>query len=101
MKSFSIILLAVLMVVVMAIPMAMASPVVIEKGALSLIAGDLGAPGVVPGTLSTTVACVQCLKIEDYKGTTASAPDTYKVKSLPSKAVATVVTTSVGLPLLT
>lgn len=100
MKSFSIILLAVLMVVALAIPMAMASPVVIEKGALSLIAGDLGAPGVVPGTLSTTVACVQCLKVEDYKGTTASAPDNYKDRGLV-EAVATVVTTSVGLPLLT
>ncbi len=99
MKSFSIILLVMLMVVVMASPIAMASPVVIEKGALSLIAGDLETPGVVPGTLSTTVACVQCLKIEE-RGTTASAPDNYMTRGLV-EAVATVVTTSVGLPLLT
>ena len=100
MKSFSIILLVMLMVVALASPIAMASPVVIEKGALSLIAGDLETPGVVHIAPAISVACVQCLKIEE-RGTTASAPDTYKVKSLPSKAVATVVTTSVGLPLLT
>ena len=85
MKKFSIILLALLVVLACMAPVAVADvQPKAEPGAFTLIASDLGTLEVVPGLYSTTaVAYVECLNFKYTTGRTArAAPDYYKTRGL-------------------